>query len=167
MALIPCKHAGDSLCLKHASLSGKGKGRCLDRNALAESAPMNGRGFGNGRCGLNRSCTSKSDPSSCSTKPQGSEQRKSMSPNVRLPAKRKRLNDTGCKACLHPRNKAEREKLAGRSHRRSANSSWTCTLNYLPCQPREIAEVCYIRVRNTITSPLLTHKSTVCFVDCT
>ena len=68
-----------------------------------------------------------------------------MSPNARCPVKRKRLNETGCKACLHPRNKAEREKPQRRYSRRYANSSWTCTLSFLPCQPREIAEVCYIR----------------------
>ncbi len=51
MLLIPCKLLGDEVRLKHASLSRKGKGRCLDRNAIAESAPMSGQQFSNGCCG--------------------------------------------------------------------------------------------------------------------
>src|SRR5713101_4514581 len=51
MLLIPCKLLGDEVRLKHASLSRKGKGRCLDRNAVAESAPMSGQQFSNGCCG--------------------------------------------------------------------------------------------------------------------
>ena len=48
---------------------------------------------------LNRSFTSKSNLSSCSTKPQGSEQKKSMSPSAHCPAELMSLNATGCKAC--------------------------------------------------------------------
>jgi hypothetical protein len=133
ITLIPCKLSGGQVRLKHTSLSRKGKGRCLDRNAIAESAPMSGRVFSNGRCGLSRSFTSKSDPSSFSTKPQGSEQRKSMSPNAYCPVKRMSLNDTGCKACSRLGSKAEREKPQRRCHQRFANSSLTCTLSCQPC----------------------------------
>ena len=106
---------------------------------------MSGRVSNNGRCGLSRNCTSKSDPSSFSMKPQGSEQRKSMSPNARCPAKRMSLNETGCKACSRLGSKAEREKLAARCHQRCANSSLTCMRSCPPCLGREIAEICYIR----------------------
>ncbi len=54
IALIPCNLLGDKVRLKHASLYQKGKGRCLGRNDLAESAPMSGRVSSNGRCGLSR-----------------------------------------------------------------------------------------------------------------
>jgi len=92
-----------------------------------------------------RSCTSKSDPSSCFTKPQGSEQRKSMSLSVRCPAKPMNLNAMGWRACSPLGSKAEQEKLARRSHQRCTNSSLTCMLSCPRCQPREIAEMCYIR----------------------
>lgn len=55
------------------------------------------------------------------------------------------LNETGCKACSRLGSKAEREKLARRCRKRCASSSLICTLNFPLCQPREIAEVCYIR----------------------
>src|SRR5260370_40847519 len=51
IALIPCNLLGDKVRLKHASLYQKGKGRCLGRNDLAESAPLSGRVSSNGRCG--------------------------------------------------------------------------------------------------------------------
>ena len=51
MLLIPCKLLGDEVRLKHASLSRKGKGRCLDQRESAERAPMSGRASSNGRCG--------------------------------------------------------------------------------------------------------------------
>ncbi len=94
---------------------------------------MSGQVSSSGRCGLSRNSMSKSDLSSCTTKPQGSEQRKSMSPSARCPAKRMSLNATGCKACSRLGSKAEREKPQKHSHQRSANSSWTCTPKHLPC----------------------------------
>ena len=122
---------------------------------------MSGGIFSNGRCGLSRSSTNKSDPSSCSTKPQGSEQKKSMSPNARCPGKRMSLNETGCKACSRLGSKAEREKLARRCRKRCASSSLICTLNFPLCPGEKLprcatfgtAEGQTIRVSNTLPPP--------------
>ena len=56
----PCKPVKDSVRLKHALLSRKGKGRCLDRNDLAGRAPMSGRASSNGRSGCAVSVPMKS-----------------------------------------------------------------------------------------------------------
>src|SRR2546426_11138882 len=114
---------GELGTLEASVVGSEGRGRCLDQNAIAESAPRSGHKYSNGRCGLSRSCTSKSGPSSCSTKPQGSERKKSMSPNARLPAKPMNLNAMGWRACFLPGNKAGKEKPQKRSHHRSASSS--------------------------------------------
>jgi hypothetical protein len=44
-----CKPVRDSVRLPHASLSGKGKGRCLDRRESAERIPRSGQASSNGR----------------------------------------------------------------------------------------------------------------------
>src|SRR5258708_17478783 len=84
--LIPCNLLGDEVRLKHASCCRKGKGRCLDRNEFVESALRSGPRSSSGRCGLSSTWTSKSPPSSCPMKPQGSDPTKAMSPNAPLPA---------------------------------------------------------------------------------
>src|SRR5436305_4972906 len=106
---------------------------------------MSGLRSNSGPSGLSKNCMSKSAPSSCSMKPQGSEPKKSMSPNARWPAKPMRLNALGWLASLRPGSKVEREKRARRCRKISANSSSIFTPRCPPCQPREIAEVCYIR----------------------
>ena len=40
----------------------EGRGRCLDRNEIAESERISGKIFSSGRYGLSRNCTSKSGP---------------------------------------------------------------------------------------------------------
>src|SRR5450755_495971 len=94
---------------------------------------MSGRVFNSGRCGLSRNSMSKFARSFFSTKLQGSEQRKSMSPIARCPAKRMSLNDMGCKACSHLGSKEVNERLTGHSQHLYASSSSICTLNYPPC----------------------------------
>src|SRR5712692_10519878 len=92
-------------------LSG-GKGICLGRNEIAESGQMSGQVSSSGQSGLSRNFMNKFAPSSCFMKPQGSEQKKSMSPSARWPAKRMSLKRMGCKACSHPGSKAGQEKQA-------------------------------------------------------
>src|SRR5260370_31103944 len=73
---------------------------------------MNGLLSSSGRCGLSRSSMNKSDLSSFSTKPPGSEPKKSMSLSVRWPAKPMSLSATGCKVCSRRGSRAEQEQLA-------------------------------------------------------
>ena len=156
---------GELGTLEASVVGSEGWGRCLDRNAIAESAPRSGRRYSNGRCGLSRSCTNKSDPSSCSTKPQGSEQKKSMSPNARCPAKPMNLNAMGWRASSPLANRVEKEKPQKHFHQRSASSLWTCTLNYRRClgakSPRFATFVTEegqtIRVSNTLLPLRLRH----------
>ncbi len=129
-----CKPVRNSLRVNHASLSRKGKGRCLDPRESAERVPMSGQASNNGRCGLSKSCMRRSGPSSCSTKPQGSEPKKSMSPSAPCPAEPMRSNATGWLACSRQGSKVEREKRRMRCPRRCANSSLTCTLNTRVCR---------------------------------
>jgi len=129
----PCKPVKDSVRLKQASLSRKGKGRCLDRNDLVANVPMSGQASSNGRCGQSKSCMRRSDHSSCFMKPQGSEPKKSMSLSVRWPAKLMSLNGTGCKACSPLESRGEQEKRARRSHQRSASSLSIFTRRCPPC----------------------------------
>jgi hypothetical protein len=151
--------------LASSVVGSEGRGRCLDRNAIAESAPRSGHRYSNGRCGLSRSCTSKSDLSSCSMKPQGSERKKSMSLSGRLPAKPMNLNAMGWQACFLPGNKAGKEQPQKHFHQRSASSLWTCMLNYRRCpgekSPRFATFVTEedqtIRVSNTLPPLVLRH----------
>lgn len=78
-------------------------------------------------------------------RPQGSEPKQSMSPSAPWPAKLMSLNMLGWRASLPPGSKVEREQRARRCHQRSASSLSICTQRCPACQPREIAEVCYLR----------------------
>ena len=72
------------------------------------------------------------------------------------------LNATGWPVCSPRGSKVGPEKRARRSHQSCANSLWTSTVRCPPCQPREIAEICYIQygrrpdhksVKHIATSP--------------
>src|SRR5260370_39298750 len=107
---------GGSGTLEVIVVVSEGRGRCLDRNDLAESERMNGQVSSNERSSLNRNSTNKSDLSSFLGKPQGSERKKSMSPNARCLAKRTSLNSMGCKACSPLGSKVGKEKPQRRFH---------------------------------------------------
>ena len=61
----------------------EGKRRCLAQNDPAASEQMSGKVLSSGHSGLSKNSMKRSDPSSCTTKPQESEQRKSMFPSAR------------------------------------------------------------------------------------
>ena len=59
---------------------------------------------------------SKSALWSSSTKPQGSEPKKSISPSERCPAKLMSLKNMGCKVCLHLKSMVGQEKAQRHFH---------------------------------------------------
>src|SRR5215831_15744653 len=90
-----------TLVKKHRFL-GKARGECRVRNESVVSIPTSGLRLNSGRCGQNRGVMKRSDPWFCSTKPQGSEPKQSISPSARWLAKRMSLKNMGCAAFFAP-----------------------------------------------------------------
>src|SRR6266702_7618151 len=119
---------------------------------------MSGKVLSSGPSGLSRNCMNKSGLYYFLAKQRENARRRLAQLHARFLAKRTNLNDTGCKACSHLKSKAEREKSQRRCHQRYANSSWTCTLSFLPCPGEKLprfatfvtAEGQIIRVSNTL-----------------
>src|SRR5712691_462097 len=141
----PCKRCGWSGTLDATTHQTARQGRCLDRNESAASAPTNGRRSSNGRCGRSLNSTNKSDLSSCTTKPQGSEPKRSMSPSARCPAKLMNLNAPGWRACFPLEKLVEQEHQERPCLKRFARPSEPCTPRCPPCPGEKLRRCGYIR----------------------